>query len=70
MSNVTIVARELTRSFRDRSPHVIAEIGAGDGTFMLRLAATTAAQWKDVRVVLLDRQNIVSAETLEELVSL
>ena len=70
MTNVTCVARELTRSFRHGSPRTIAEIGAGDGRFMLRLAERTATRWKDVHVVLLDRQDIVSARTHEEFVSM
>ena len=70
MRNAAIIARELKRSFRAGSPRVIADIGAGDGTFMLRLAEQTATRWQDVHVVLLDRQDIVSAETLEQFVPL
>jgi len=70
MRNAAIVARELRRSFHEGAPHAIAEIGAGDGTFMLRLAEKTATQWKDVHVVLLERQDIVSPETRAEFVSL
>ena len=70
MRNAAIVARELRCGCRDRSPRVITEIGAGDGTFMLRLAERTAAQWKHVHVVLLDRQDIVNPETLEAFASL
>lgn len=64
MTNAGIVARELMRNFRDESPRVIAEIGAGDGAFMLRLAARVAARWKNVRVVLLDRQDVVGRDAL------
>jgi phospholipid N-methyltransferase len=70
MTNATIVARELTRSLHHGAPRMIAEIGAGDGTFMLRLAEKTANQWQDAHVVLLDRQDIVSPRTREEFVSL
>ena len=63
MANSTIVARELARSLRPGSPRAIAEIGAGDGTFMLRLAARSATRWQDTRVVLVDRQDIVSPGT-------
>ena len=70
MANAAIVARELTRGVGAGSPRVIAEIGAGDGTLMLRLAEKTAAQWQGVHVVLLDRQDIVSPGTRHEFGSL
>lgn len=49
---------------------MIADIGAGDGTFMLRLAERTATQWKNTHVVLLDRQDTVNPATLERFASL
>jgi hypothetical protein len=64
MTNAGIVARELMRNFRDESPRVIAEIGAGDGAFMLRLAARVATRWKNTQVVLLDRQDVVGRDAL------
>ncbi len=70
MANAAIVARELERGFPDESPRAIAEIGAGDGTFMLRLAERTAARAKDVHVVLLDRQDLVASETIGKFASL
>ena len=45
---------------------MVAEIGAGDGTFMLRLAEKTATPRQAARVVLLDRQDTVSRTTLAE----
>jgi 2-polyprenyl-3-methyl-5-hydroxy-6-metoxy-1,4-benzoquinol methylase len=44
-------------------PRRILDLGTGDGTFMLKLARRLAKRWPDVTVTLLDRQNIVSAET-------
>ena len=70
MTNAAIVARELARGMVGGSPRVIAEIGAGDGTFMLQLAARIAPRRKDVHVVLLDRQDIVGTGTLDEFVSI
>jgi SAM-dependent methyltransferase len=58
-----IMERLLTRHSPDRNPRAILELGAGDGTFMLRLARRLAARWQGVRVILLDRQAIVSDET-------
>ncbi len=67
MGNAIIVARELRRSAPGVSPRLIAEIGAGDGAFMLRLAERIAQEWNDVNVVLLDRQDIVGPEALDGL---
>ena len=64
MWNASLIARELKRNGNDGSSKTIAELGAGDGTLMLRLAEKTATQWKDVQVVLLDQQDIVSPKTL------
>lgn len=70
MTNPACVARELAHCFRHGPPQMIAEIGAGDGGFMLRLAEKTATRWKHVHVVLLDRQDIVSSRTHEEFASM
>lgn len=43
-------------------PRQIAELGAGDGRFLLRLAEKTG--WRGVQAVLLDRQQAVSDATL------
>src|SRR5262249_46570355 len=39
------------------------DLGAGDGVFMLSVARRLAAHWRDVTVILLDRQDIVSEAT-------
>jgi len=63
MMNSTLVARELRRVFPGRPPRMIAEIGAGDGTFMLRVAEKLTSQWHAMEVVLLDQQSLVSPAT-------
>ena len=70
MTNAAIVARDLVGSRRDDPPRAIAEIGAGDGAFMLRLAARVATRWRNVRVVLLDRHDVVGRETLDDFIYL
>jgi hypothetical protein len=70
MMNDTIVARELAHGRSGRPLGRIAEIGAGDGTFMLRLAAKIKTRTQHASVVLLDRQDIVTAGTLGALASL
>jgi hypothetical protein len=57
-----IMARGLLR--HGVRPRRILDIGAGDGTFMLRVARRLAPHWPDVTVRLLDRQDIVSRNTL------
>lgn len=63
MLQSAIMARALTRSGVYRQPCTLLDLGAGDGTFMLRVAQRLASVWPDVTVILLDRQNIISAET-------
>ncbi|MGH8753204.1 MAG: class I SAM-dependent methyltransferase [Burkholderiales bacterium] len=65
MQQVGIMQRALTGSRGQLAPRVLLELGAGDGSFMLRLARRFTLHWKNVKVVLLDRQNIVSSETRE-----
>lgn len=45
-------------------PRRVIELGAGDGSLMLRLARSLAHEWDTVHLTLLDRQNVVSARTL------
>lgn len=66
MGHAGIIRRALAGVFRDRPPQSIVELGAGDGTFLLRLARRTASRWKPARVLLVDRQQLLSAETRAE----
>jgi Methyltransferase domain len=62
MGNAAIVAGEL-RQFRS-----IAEIGAGDGGFLLRVAR--AVETRDAEAILVDRQDIVSDATRTQFAAL
>lgn len=42
----------------------IIELGAGDGTMMLRIARSRARQWPKIRLNLIDMQPVVHTETL------
>lgn len=64
MRNPAIMAGALRRSLDGRAPKTITELGAGDGHFFLRVAQRLSPHWPGVNATLLDRQNIVSAETL------
>jgi hypothetical protein len=46
-------------------PKKILELGAGDGTLLLRLAAALNARWPGVELTLLDRHRIVNSETVD-----
>jgi hypothetical protein len=57
-----IMARSLLAQFPG-NPRSIIDLGAGDGTFMLRVARRLAPSWPRVNVLLVDRHNVVSAAT-------
>jgi hypothetical protein len=46
-------------------PARIIELGAGDGTLLLRLARASRPRRADTELALLDRQHVVSAETID-----
>jgi hypothetical protein len=62
MGNASAVARALAPALRDGAR--IADLGAGDGTFMLRVARKT--QPRRVALVLVDRAGAISAETIAQ----
>lgn len=67
MGNASIRARALRRhhderDFRSR-PLRLVELGAGDGAVLLPLARAWSARGVTAEVTLLDRQNLLSAET-------
>ncbi|MEO6035975.1 MAG: methyltransferase domain-containing protein [Verrucomicrobiota bacterium] len=62
MGNARIVARELNRIFPGDGPQRILELGAGDGTFALRLAREFSERWRSVELTLVDRQNLADPE--------
>ena len=63
MLQSAIMARALITHGAGQKPRTLLDLGTGDGTFMLRVARRLAPRWSDVTVILLDRQDIVSAET-------
>ena len=66
MGHAHIMVRALAGAFSDRSPGSLVELGAGDGTLLLRLAKSIAPRWKPLRVVLVDRQPLLSPRTKAE----
>jgi hypothetical protein len=45
------------------APRRLADLGSGDGRFLLGVARRMAPQWRSVTALIVDRQNIVSRET-------
>ncbi len=62
MGHAGIFHRAL-RKISPSTPRRVVELGAGDGTFLLRLAARWPARAVRITAVLVDRQNLVRAET-------
>lgn len=62
MGNMPILDSLLNDSLA-RPPLRIAELGAGDGSLLLRLARRRARSWPGVTLTLVDRQNLLSART-------
>jgi hypothetical protein len=63
MKTAPIIARALNGTFTDRSPHTVVELGAGDGTSLLRLAQSIPPRATPLRAVLVDRQQLLTPET-------
>jgi hypothetical protein len=65
MATLPNVERALDRGTSGFVPRTLLELGAGDGSLMLRLAQKRAAGWPNVRITLLDRLNLVTPPTLD-----
>lgn len=66
LGNVGTLARTLERSV-PRPPKVIADIGAGDASISLQLAQRLSPRWKNLELLLVDRQNNIPSETLSKI---
>src|SRR6266516_2012618 len=63
MGHARIMAARLRAAFPGRPPQSIVEIGAGDGTFLLRLARRLGPAWKPSNVILVDQQRLLDTHT-------
>jgi hypothetical protein len=63
MRSVSILRRAVARLRLARQPHRLVELGAGDGTLLLRFARALRPRWTDVELTLLDRVDLVSEQT-------
>lgn len=64
MATLTIVERALDRATAGWRPRSLLELGAGDGTLLLRLAARQASRWPGLDITLLDQIDLVAPKTL------
>jgi hypothetical protein len=70
MAAQSILCRGIDAATRGRPPRRIVELGAGDGTLLLRVARRRAAKWPGVEATVVDRQDLVSSNTREGFVTL
>jgi hypothetical protein len=56
-----LMAHMLMKHCGGMIPRELIDLGAGDGTFMLRVAQRLAPRWRNVTVKLVDQQDIVGA---------
>ena len=64
MGNAAILTRALLKA-RSPSPRLIVELGAGDGTFLLRVVQQPTLRWPGGTIIFVDRQSLVSRRTRE-----
>lgn len=65
MASLSILKHAIRRLRLAVPPRRILELGAGDGSLMLRLARTMNPPWQNVSLTLLDRHDLVSGATRE-----
>lgn len=65
MGQLLILSRSLQLLETLPAPRRIVELGAGDGTFMLRLAQHWAQRWQSVSLTLVDRHDLVEPVTVD-----
>ncbi len=66
MGNAQLLASLLQQLPLPSAPKVIVELGAGDGTLLLRVLQQMQPQWPRGKVLLVDRQPVVKEETLAQ----
>lgn len=64
MGTQAVIGDALDALLRGSASARVVELGAGDGSLMLRLARQRAKRWPKVKLGLLDMQPVVRAETL------
>jgi SAM-dependent methyltransferase len=70
MHNSEALVRALRATANPGPGQRVADLGCGDGRFLLRVAQQLHPDWQGTRALLLDRRRAVSAETLRAFVDL
>ena len=70
MRSLAILKDAVSRLSGETRPRRILELGAGDGSLLLRLARAMRPQWGEMELTLLDRQNLVSPSVRQAFVEL
>lgn len=63
LGTATILRRAIDRLGLGATPRRVLDLGAGDGTLLLRVARAMPPAWRGVEVTLLDREDLVTAAT-------
>ncbi|MBA4149322.1 MAG: class I SAM-dependent methyltransferase [Verrucomicrobia bacterium] len=66
MGNARLIARSLQKTFTQRPPVRIVEIGTGDGTHLLRVAEKLPWASQPLELTLIDREPAIEKGTLEQ----
>jgi len=66
MGSLSQLKRAIARLMLGTPPETVVELGAGDGTLLLRLARALDPPWRAVDLTLIDRHDIVSPATLRD----
>ncbi len=66
MGSASILLRALDRAGDTKPPRLLVELGAGDGSLMLRMARLRGKRWAGTRLILIDRHPCITAETLAD----
>jgi SAM-dependent methyltransferase len=70
MGSATLVRRAIDRLGLATPPRRLLDLGAGDGTLLLRVARAMPPSWKGVEITLLDLHDVVSDRTRKAFASL
>jgi hypothetical protein len=65
MGSIAWLKRAIARLPMSRPPRTLIELGAGDGSLLLRLARAIGPQWRGLQLTLLDRRPCVGENTLQ-----
>jgi hypothetical protein len=65
MRSLSALKHAVWRLMLRAPPKKVLELGAGDGTLLLRLATALNVRWPGVELTLLDRHRIVNSETVD-----